>query len=334
MPNLNDATDQLLSFVRTSGVALLVAAILGLVAFRLTRPLVHRAVVGLIERRRGEGEEERLEIEESHKRVETIEDVVSRALRFSVIVLFALVVMTIFDLLPVIAGLGIIVAALTVAGQDVIRDYIMGVLILIEGQYFKGDWIQVGGVEGTVEHVGLRRTVLRDATGTVHSVSNGNIRVASNLTRFFALVIVDVTVAFGTDIDMVSDVIDRVGGEMAADPEWGPRLLEPPRLLRVGAFTEVGVPLRIGGRVRAADRFTATGELRRRLLVAFQADRIEIPGVQRFVPMGGAPPGTPGQGAPGAPGPGAASVAGAGVASAPGAGTASAPVPDDLGPPS
>lgn len=314
MPDLTEPTNQLAEFLRTSGVALLVAAIVGLVAFRLTRPLVHRAVVGLIERRRGEGEDQALGADEAAKRVETVEDVVSKALKFAVIVLFALVVMTIFDLLPVIAGLGIIVAALTVAGQDIIRDYLMGILILVEGQYFKGDWIQAGGVEGTVEDVGLRRTVLRDATGTVHSVSNGEIRVASNLTRFFALVIVDVTVAFGTDIDAVSAVVDRVGGEMAADPEWGPSLLEPPRLLRVGAFTEVGVPLRIGGRVRAADRFTATGEFRRRLLAAFQADRIEIPGVQRFVPMGGAGSAV---GPTGGPGPAGAGTTGAGPASLP-----------------
>jgi small conductance mechanosensitive channel len=315
MPDLTDPTNQLAAFLRTSGVPLLLAALVALLAFRATRPIVHRAVVGLVERRKGEGEEEQLEADETRKRVETIEDVISKTLRFAVVVLFALVVMTIFDLLPVVAGLGIIVAALTVAGQDVVRDYIMGVLILLEGQYSRGDWIQVAGVEGTVEDIGLRRTVLRDATGTVHSVSNGGIRIASNLTRFFALVIVDVTVAFGTDLEMVTAVVDRVGRDMVGDPEWGPRLLEPPHLIRVGAFTEIGVPLRIGGRVRAADRFTATGELRKRLLVAFQAERIEIPGVQRFMPMTGASPGAGGQGR---------------VAAA--ASEASPPVPDDLGP--
>ncbi len=281
MPDVSGQTDQLFAFLEHSGVQLLVITILALIAFRLVRPLVHRRVVGLIERRAGDGEEGRLTAEESRKRVETVETLISKTLRFLVVVLFILVVMTIFDLLPVIAGLGLVLAALTVAGQDIIRDYLMGVLIITEGPYFKGDWVQAAGVEGTVEEIGLRRTVLRDATGTVHSVSNGEIRTASNLTRVYAMLAVDVTVAFDTDLAMATAVVDQVGREMAEDPEWGPRLLETPSLLRVGAFTQLGVPLRVSGRVRAADRFSAPGELRRRLLEAFQANKIEIAGVGR-----------------------------------------------------
>ncbi len=314
MPPVN--SDQLTQFAQTSALPLLIASIVAFVAFRVARPVVHRAIVGVMERRRAETEEDQLGVEEARKRVETVETLVGRLLRLAVVVLFVLVVLTIFDLLPVIAGLSIVIAALTFAGQDVIRDYIMGVLILVEGQYYKGDWVQLGGVEGTVEEVGLRRTVLRDATGTVHSVSNGNIRVSSNLTRFYARIVVDVTVAFGTDLDRVTMVIDEVGLRMAEDPEWSAALLEAPSLIRVGAFTDVGVPLRVGGRVRAADRFTATGELRRRLLVAFQREGIQLPGVQRFMPMAGADaPGGPGAAAPMDAGPGAAE-----------------PIPDDLPP--
>lgn len=284
MPDVSGQTDQLFASLESSGVQLLLITIVAFIAFRLVRPLVHRRVVGLIERRASDGEEGRLTAEESRKRVETVESLISKTLRFLVIVLFILVVMTIFDLLPVIAGLGLVLAALTVAGQDIIRDYLMGILILTEGPYFKGDWIQVAGVEGTVEEIGLRRTVLRDATGTVHSVSNGEIRTASNLTRVYAMLAVDVTVAFETDIAKATAVVDQVGREMAEDPEWGPRLLDTPSLLRVGAFTQLGVPLRVSGRVRAADRFSAPGELRRRLLEAFQANKIEIAGVGRVSP--------------------------------------------------
>ena len=131
-----------------------------------------------------------------------------------------LVLLTWFDLLPVIAGLGVILAALTLAGQSIVLDYLMGILIVVEGPYYKGDWIQVGGVEGEVEEVGLRRTMLRDTTGTVHSVSNGEIRIASNLTRVYARMQVDMTVAFGTDLDLVTRVVNEVGQAMADDPAW------------------------------------------------------------------------------------------------------------------
>jgi small conductance mechanosensitive channel len=285
MPDVSDQSGALISFIETYGVALLVASLIAFIAFKAVRPLVHRALVGLLERRIKDGEDEQAGVDEMRKRVETVESLISKSLRLLVVVLLVLVVMTLFDLLPVIAGLSLVLAALTVAGQDVVRDYIMGVLILLEAQYFKGDWIQVSGVEGTVEEVGLRRTVLRDASGTVHSVSNGDIRVASNLTRVYARMIVDVTVAFGVDLDRITEIVNEVGAAMALDPEWGPRLLEPPAVIRVGAFTEVGVPLRIGGRVRAQDRFSTPGELRKRLLAAFQANGIEIPGVQRFMPL-------------------------------------------------
>lgn len=279
-------TDQLAAFLQQSGLRLLVTAVLAFLAFQAARPLVHRGVVRLIERRRTTDELEQLQREDARKRIETVENLVARMLRLLVLVVLVLVVLSILDLFPAIAGLGLIAAALTVAGQDVVRDYLMGLLILLEGQYSEGDIVQIAGVEGTVELVGLRRTVLRDLSGTVHTVSNGNVRVSSNLTRFFARAIVDVTVAFGTDLEHVTEIVDDVGRSMADDPDWGPKLLEPPALIRVGSFTELGVPLRIGGRVRAADRFDVSGELRKRILVALQANDVEIPGVHRLVPAG------------------------------------------------
>jgi small conductance mechanosensitive channel len=214
--------------------------------------------------------------EESLKRVTTLEDLVATILKVTVLIVAALVIMTIFDLLPVIAGLGLVIVAITLAGQSIVLDYLMGVLIVLEGPYYKGDWVQIAGVEGEVEEVGMRRTVIRDSTGTVHSVSNGEIRIASNLTRIFARMLVDVTVAYDTDIDRATGIVNEVGAAMLADPAWSARLLEAPFLLRVDALGELGMTLRVAGRVRASDRFVAPGELRKRLLSAFQANGIEI----------------------------------------------------------
>jgi small conductance mechanosensitive channel len=134
----------------------------------------------------------------------------------------------------------------------------------------------VGTVEGTVEEVGLRRTVVRDATGTVHSISNGEIRIASNLTRLYASLLVDVPVVPGTDLDLAAAIVNRVGAEMAEDPDWRDRLLEPPRFARVVAVTDTGIMLRATGRIRATDRWEGPGEVRRRLLAAFAAEGIEL----------------------------------------------------------
>ena len=106
-------------------------------------------------------------------------------------------VLGVFELWTVLAGIAVIVVALLFATQDVVLDYVMGFLILVEGPFFKGDWVRVGGaggVEGIVEEIGLRRTVLRDGTGSVHAVSNGLIRQSSNVTRVFSVATVDIQV--------------------------------------------------------------------------------------------------------------------------------------------
>ncbi len=316
MPTFDPSdVDGLVAFLRANWFAIAFWGIVLIVGYRLARPLVHRVTVRIMRSAGGDGDDDLRELRaaEAEKRAATVEDLVSKLLRGSIIVIAFLILLALFDLLPVIAGLGIVLAAITLAGQDIVLDYLMGILILVEGQYFIGDWIAVGGVEGSVEEITLRRTVIRDATGTVHSVSNGVIRTSSNLTRLYAGLAVDVVVPYDTDIDRATAVVARVGREMFDDPEWSGRLLDAPRLIRVGPLGDIGVTLKVGGRVRAADRWEAPGEFRRRLLAAFQVEGIEIARRGAIVVGKDAPSGTvavdpsaldahPGSGPPDAPG--------------------------------
>ncbi len=284
MPTTTPDLSGLTAFLQERGLPLLVILALTLVAFRAMRPLAHRLITRALERRatrraadtNADPEVAALIAEESLKRVTTLEDLVATILKVTVVIVAILVVLTVLDLLPVIAALGLVAVALTLAGQSIVLDYLMGILIVLEGPYYKGDWIQIAGVEGEVEEVGMRRTVIRDGTGTVHSVSNGETRIASNLTRIFARMLVDVTVAYGTDIDRATAIVNDVGAAMLGDPAWSGHLLEAPYLLRVDALGDLGMTLRVAGKVRASDRFTAPGELRKRLMAAFQANGIQI----------------------------------------------------------
>lgn len=284
MPTTTPDLSGLTAFLQERGLPLLIILIVTLVAFRAMRPLAHRLITRVLQDRAArhaaavdaDAEVAQLMAEESLKRVTTLEDLVATILKVTVLAVAILVILTVFDLLPVIAGLGLIAVALTLAGQSIVLDYLMGILIVLEGPYYKGDWVQIGGVEGEVEEVGMRRTVVRDSTGTVHSISNGETRIASNLTRIFARMLVDVTIAYDTDIDRATAIVNDVGAAMFADPMWSNRLLEAPYLLRVDALGELGMTLRVAGRVRASDRFVAPGELRKRLLAAFQSNGIEI----------------------------------------------------------
>jgi small conductance mechanosensitive channel len=285
MPTTVPDLGGLTTFLQERGLPLLVILVVTFLAFRAMRPLAHRLITRALERRAArqsaatdvDPELAALIAEESVKRVTTLEDLVATILKVTVVIVAILVALTIFDLLPVIAGLGLVAVALTLAGQSIVLDYLMGILIVLEGPYYKGDWVQLRGVEGEVEEVGMRRTVIRDSSGTVHSVSNGETRIASNLTRIFARMLVDITVAYGTDIERATTIVNEVGDAMRTDPAWVGRLLEAPQLLRVDALGELGMTLRVAGRVRASDRFAAPGELRKRLLAAFQANGIEIP---------------------------------------------------------
>jgi small-conductance mechanosensitive channel len=292
MPTSTPDISGLTTFMQERGLPLLIILVVSLLAFRAVRPLAHRFITGVLERRAArqgvasdlDPEVAALVAAESVKRVTTIEDLLATFLKVTVVTVAALVILTIFDLLPVIAGLGLVVFAITLAGQSIVLDYLMGILIVLEGPYYKGDWVQFGTVEGEVEEVGLRRTVIRDGSGTVHSVSNGETRIASNMTRIFARMLVDITVAYGTDIDRATAIVNEVGQAMLRDEAWAGRLLEAPQLLRVNAAGDLGMTLRVAGRVRASERFVAPGELRKRLLTEFRANGIEIPVRTQFGP--------------------------------------------------
>jgi len=268
-------TDQLAGWLSLNWLGLFVVAVVVFVVWRFGRPFIHRGVMGLLdaqERAMPTGAPR----DELAKRAETLEDIFNRLVRLLLALGVLFLVFGIFDLWSMIAGLGLFLAALTLAGQSVILDYIMGLLIIMEGQYFKGDTISVGGVEGEVEEVGLRRTVIRDTQGTVHSISNGTIRVSSNLTRIYAVAMVDIEGVRNRDVEAVIAIMDRVGRELAADPAWTALIVEPPHFRSTVAFTDLGVTLRMSTKVRPAGRWSVPAELRRQLALAFTASGIRL----------------------------------------------------------
>jgi len=178
---------------------------------------------------------------------------------------------------PVLAGFGIVGIAIGFGAQYLIRDLIAGMFIIMENQYRVGDVARVADIAGLVEEVTLRKTVLRDLDGIVHHVPNGEIRTASNYTRHFARVNLDVSVAYGTDLDHAINVINRVGKELAEDEKWRKVIKSPPQVLRVNKLGDSGIDIKILGDVKPMEHWAVMGELRLRLKKAFDAEGIEIP---------------------------------------------------------
>ncbi len=181
------------------------------------------------------------------------------------------------NIAPLLAGVGIIGLAVGFGAQSLVKDIISGLFILMDNQYSKGDVVTVGGISGLVEDVGLRRTVLRDLDGIVHYVPNGQINVASNFTQEWSRVNMNVSVSYGEDLDHVFEVINRVGKELAEDPEFAPLIIDPPHVLRVDAFGDSGIEVKILGDTQPIRQWDVMGELRLRLKKAFDEEGIEIP---------------------------------------------------------
>ena len=278
-------SDPVIPFLVDRVLPILLVVIVGYVLVSASRVFVRGIVKALMDREATEGTAQELSAVELTKRMDTLDQLGSNVLRFFVVIIAGLMVLNNLGLNigPAIAGLGVVGVAVGFGAQHLVKDYLNGALILIENQFSKGDVIRVAGVAGTVEDFSLRRTTLRDLDGVVHTVPNGEIAVASNLTRVWARINQDVSVAYGTDIDKAIEVVDNVGREMASDPAWKRRVLETPRVDRVAALGEYGVTLKILGTVRATEQWAAAGEFRKRLLAAFKANGIEIPRPQRVV---------------------------------------------------
>ena len=264
--------------------AVLAIVVVAAIVIRLAHVFVAGIARALLNRENLEGAAQELSSVELKKRTDTIETLGVNVIRFFVVVIAGLMILHAgfnLDIGPAIAGLGIAGIAIGLGTQNLVRDYLNGALILIENQYAKGDIVRIAGVSGKVEDFTLRRTTLRDQDGTVHTVPNGEITVASNLTRVWARVNQEVQVVYGTDIEKATAVVHRVGQQLLADPEWGPRILTAPAVERVSALGELGVTLKVVGTVRASEQWAVDGELRKRLLAAFAESGIEIPQPQR-----------------------------------------------------
>jgi small conductance mechanosensitive channel len=272
--------ESFVAWVTSHAIALLAGLVLLVIVYRYAKPLIHRFVMVLLKAQQATLDGGGAPADEVRKRAATLEELLSKLIRLAVFALAIVLVLSVFDLGGMVAGLSLVAAAVTLAGHSIILDYLMGILILVEGQFFNGDWITVSDgnrvVDGEVQEVGLRRTVIRDVTGTVHSISNGVIRLSSNMTRIFGVATVELRILRAHDLDRALGIVERVGTEMAADSQWKDRLLERPQLSLITDLTVDGALLRVSFRTQPNDRWKAASEVRRRLTLALAAERIAI----------------------------------------------------------
>ncbi len=146
---------------------------------------------------------------------------------------------------PMIAGAGLVGVALGFGAQSLVRDFLTGFFVLLEDQYSVGDRVNIDGVVGIVERFSLRLTSVRSIDGTLHHISNGNIKIASNTSAGWSRAIVDVGVPHTENLDKVKEALLRAGALLAADDQIGPLVQEMPEIMGVEEFTESQLRVRV-----------------------------------------------------------------------------------------
>lgn len=179
-------------------------------------------------------------------------------------------------LAPLFASAGIIGVALGFGAQSLVKDFLSGIFIISENQYRVGDIIEIEGFGGTVERIGVRSTVIRDADGNVHYFPNGMVQHVINKTMGYSMARFTLSVAQNTDLERVEKIINKIGLELAAEDDWKDKILEAPHFVMMGDFTATAINLIISGKTQPSDQWSVTAEMRRRILEKFDEKGIEI----------------------------------------------------------
>jgi len=190
------------------------------------------------------------------------------------------------NVVPVATLAGVASVALGFGAQHLVWDLISGFFIIFEDQFFVGDIIRVGDWTGRVEHLSLRRTVLRDAQGGLITISNGEIRQVANLSRDWSQVWVDVVVSSDAAVDAALALLEKISGEFRNDAAWSAALVDGPRVLGVESLSLAGTTLRVQVRTAPSRQDDVARELRRRIKSQFESMNISLAGVQRVELVG------------------------------------------------
>jgi moderate conductance mechanosensitive channel len=189
------------------------------------------------------------------------------------------------ELGPLIAGAGIAGVALGFGAQSLVKDCIAGLFMLIEDQYGIGDVVDLGEAVGVVEEVSLRTTVLRSLDGTVWHVPNGVVQRVGNRSQLWSVAVIDVDVAYDTDLDRARELLQQAATEVCERPDFSDRVLEPPVVLGVEALAADGISIRLTVKVTPGAQWELQRAIRQHVKDVFDAAAIVIPFPQRTVWM-------------------------------------------------
>jgi small-conductance mechanosensitive channel len=267
------------NWVLGSGSQIIIILVAGFIIYNFSKPVISRIIRKVVSR------EADLTEEEEVRREDTLIAIFSGTIKVITVIMSVLMILSEFgiDIGPLIAGAGVIGLAVGFGGQYLVKDIITGLFIILENQYRVGDAVTIAGIAGGVEDITLRATILRDLDGTVHHIPHGEVTTVSNKAKGFARVNMNIGIGYDSDIDKVKEVVDRVGQDLAQDPEFKDKIIDAPKFIRIDSFGDSAVDIKIVGETKPLAQWETAGEMRLRLKKAFDQEGIEIPFPQRVV---------------------------------------------------
>lgn len=272
-------TELLVPWFLSSGLRIMVIIIVALFLNKIITRLIDKTVrLAVVPNNHSSKEAEK-------KREDTLIQIFSISAKIVIFSMLILMVMQEFGVVigPILAAAGIVGLAFGFGGQYLIRDIISGLFIILENQYRIGDVVKFENLGGVVEKISLRMTTLRDMDGTVHHIPHGEIKEVSNYAKDFARVNLDIGIAYDANLEHVIGVVNAVGNELAQDSHFKESIIKAPQFLRVNNFADSSIMLKILGETLPLKQWEITGELRKRIKIAFDREGIEIPFPQRVI---------------------------------------------------
>lgn len=249
------------------------------IALILTLAIVAQHLINRLAPRFREAIASRQESPEGAQRVRTLSRVLRYTLTVAVTVVSALLVLGEFGIsvAPLLGAAGVAGIAIGFGAQSLVKDYFTGFFLLLENQIRIGDVVDAGGKVGAVEELTLRYLRLRDYSGNVHYIPNGQISIVTNMSVGFAYAVIDLGVAYGENVDQVMQVMRRVGQEMRADDAFAARILADLEIAGVDQWADSSVIIRSRFQVAPNEQWAVRREFLGRTKSAFDAVGIEIP---------------------------------------------------------
>lgn len=251
---------------------------------RLVRSKVHKKKVG-VDGKSSPSATAVIDAKRAMQRSETLGSLFKNVATIIIYTLAFLMVLSVlgFPVAPLLAGAGILGVALAFGAQSLVADFLSGIFIIMEDQYGVGDVADVGDATGTVEEVTLRITKIRSVDGVLWFVRNGEIVRVGNKSQNWSRTVLDVSVAYQTDLAQAKEVLAEVGSELYRDREHGHLLLDIPEVWGVEELAADGILIRLVVNTKPGEQWTASRLLLERIKYAFDENGIEIPFPQRTV---------------------------------------------------